>query len=536
MIYAKPQFNPGGSITSGLLQGMMAGQQSRESDKRMDFLQTQQDRQTDEYEKGQFNERMYNIREVQKNGGNIGSHLTGMNDWTSKSKNYKDEPRFSVGNWANHSDGEAGYTNKAVNQYRSDTGKDFIAGKTDSKSPMMLGDKFFDFDTFEAGASNFQTYAKDRDQLNLLNQAKIAKAAGGGSKYDKTQAMKDKIAIEKVPVADRTTEQNMELSVADQTLGMVKNEAIDDLSSPDFKSIFNPINKGDFGSVKDISPSMITRAEKAQLQGGEKYDKYDETSKELNTMNLLYDLSDKFTDINADDYDSGIVNKMVRDYATMADKKGWENINQEDRTKMLNTISKGSEVGMATAQILKDLSGAAVSDEEFQRIMKVLTGGDVDLKNPQAVAAALRGAGDTMSNRSKSSIQGIRELYSPADKLKLTGLYNQYWRPAREQKMQGGGTKSPKEVAVDVAAKELSTGADLGTEVVKKVLFSRGDKTSSTDFNIDLRGDERAEAYKTSLDNLDALDSKEKLLAYAKKYKPSLSSKEWAEFKKRFVE
>jgi len=232
--------------------------------------------------------------------------------------------------------------------------------------------------------------------------------------------------------------------------------------------MFTGINTGDFSKVGDITDENVSRAEKAQIQGGKPYPKYDETSKELNTMNMLYDLSDKFKNIDSKDYDSGIVNKMIREYAVMEDGKGWENISKADREKMLNTISKSSEVGMATAQILKDISGAAVSDEEFQRIMKILTGGDLDLNNPAAVAAALRGAGETMGNRSKTSIQGIRELYSPADKLKLAKLYQQYDRPFGGHQQKPGGDLSSKDAAINVVDKEAETAKDLGVDLISK--------------------------------------------------------------------
>ena len=459
-----------GAGIGGLMQGIQQGQQMNNNAEKMEMLQEQNDRNTDNYENKEANERLYAIRQAIKDGGNPFELMQGYNKWAKTTKNFADEDDLSMGNWDNYRKDDGGMVNlNTINQYEGDTGREF-KDSTTNKQPIMLGDKFFDFDSFAMGAPKFAAYAKERDLANTLTRAKIAGEVQGETKYDKTKSMKDKLRIEKIPEEKRTKEDKLKLSVSDQTLGMTKNEAVDDLVSSDMKGIFTSINKGDFSGANKVSPELVTRAEKAQIQGGEKYDKYDATSKELNTMNMIYNLSDKFKDLDPNTYDSGVVNKMVRNYATMADKKGWENISKTDREKMLKTVGLSSEVGMATAQILKDISGAAVSDEEFQRIMKVLTGGDVDLKNPQSVAAALRGAGNTMATRSKNAIQNIREIYSPADKLKLSQMYNQYWRPESKQEMKGPGKESASDAAAGVASSEAKAAANLKTSFVKEIL------------------------------------------------------------------
>ena len=484
MIFAKPDRGTGGAGMSGILQGMIAGQQSKESSQRMDWLQTQQDRQTEVYEQDKAFGHIGNIDDMQRSGKYDQKVIDNANEWFKGSTNFADT-KFSLRNINSLKDENGNWTNQLINEYKSKTGKTVIPGSTKTAeglktyvdrngNQVMVGDDIFDPDTFTAGSSNYKKYKANKDMERRLQESMIAKNLGikaggaGEPKYDKTQAMADKTRIEEIDPKDRSDKDVMKLKVADQTLGMTKNEAIGDLVGTEFKDTFSSINSGDFSKMGNITDDQRSRINNAQLQGGTKYEGYDATNKELNTMNILYDLSDKFNGLDGSNYESGVVNKMVRDYATMADEKGWENINQTDRDKMLNTIMKGSEVGMATAQILKDISGAAVSDEEFQRIMKILTGGDVDLKNPASVAAALRGAGDTMGNRSKTAIRGIRELYSPSDKLKLAELYNQYYRPFKGHKQKPGGDATPKQAAVKVAKAEADVASELGVDLFQE--------------------------------------------------------------------
>ncbi len=482
MIFATPNRGTGGAGTTGILQGLIAGQQSRESEQKMEWLQKNQDRQDDVYDKQEGFGHIGNIDDMIRTGKFDQKGIDSANSYFENSKNFKGT-NFSLADMSYAKDENGFYTPEFVNEYQGITGKEIVPGSTKAsngmntylrKNMVRMNGELFDPDTFTAGSSSYKKYKEKQAMERKLQESVIAKNLGikmggaGDTKYDKTKAMADKKRIEKVPIDKRTKEQNIELSVADQTLGMTKNEAVDDLVSPEFKTMFSGINKGDFSQTSNISPEAVSRAEKAQLQGGKPYDKYDETSKELNTMNMLYDLSDKFKNIDSKDYDSGIVNKMIRDYAVMEDGKGWENVKKEDREKMLNTIMKSSEVGMATAQILKDISGAAVSDEEFERVMKILTGGSVDLNNPAAVASALRGAGETMSNRSKTSIQGIRELYSPGDKIKLAKLHQQYDRPFGGHQQKPGGELSSKDAAINVVDKEAETAKDLGVDLISK--------------------------------------------------------------------
>ena len=541
MIYAKPQFSPGGSMASGLLKGMMAGQRAKESDMRMEAFQLRQDRQTDEYEKGQFNERMYNIRQIHKNGGNVGDSLVKLNDWTSKSKNYKDEPKFSIGNWADHNDGESGYTNKAINNYTSDTGKEFIVGKTDSKSPIMFGDKFFDFDTFEAGASNFQSYAKEKDQLNLLNEAKIIKARG---ELGKTSDLDAYTALKSKP--NRTTDEQTKYEVLQKKLKMTEDANIDKLTSDFGNTLTVALDGG------DVNQDTQNLALKAQAKAKQKFAKREEhatsvagskrmveTYKELSELTKNYDTKD------------GISKGAQANILKTMSEEDFASLGTKEQEAVLANAIKNTKVFSKVFNVIKEQSGAAFTDEEFARRLATIVGGDPSKINEQTLMAAFGSYTSESLKDTKAGLSEISDLYM-GDKLALVDSFNKGTRSFKEPKPETfvkkgpeAGTMSPSEGVSKVASTESKGLVKLAGDVITgftdaavgkddKVKDKNVDKAPS--FNIDLRGGDREVAYSKSLDELDAKDSEKAIWDYYHKYKSSLSDKEFAEFKKRFTE
>ena len=197
-----------GAGMGGLMQGIQQGQQMNNSAEQMDMLREQNDRNTDNYESKEANERLYSIRQAIKDGGNPFELMQGYNKWAKGTKNFADEDDLSMGNWDNYRSEGGGITQASVNQYEGDTGKMF-KDSTTNKQPIMLGDKFFDFDSFAMGAPKFASYAKERDLAGALTRVKIAGEVQGATKYDKTQSMKDKLRIEKIPEEKRTKEDKL---------------------------------------------------------------------------------------------------------------------------------------------------------------------------------------------------------------------------------------------------------------------------------------------------------------------------------------
>jgi len=77
--YSKPSMGFTGSGIRGLIQGAQEGSAEYREQEKFDMLKLKFDKQQDNQEKIDFNSKMYNIEQVQNNGGNIAPLLSGMN-------------------------------------------------------------------------------------------------------------------------------------------------------------------------------------------------------------------------------------------------------------------------------------------------------------------------------------------------------------------------------------------------------------------------------------------------------------------------
>ncbi len=255
------------------------------------------------------------------------------------------------------------------------------------------------------------------------------------------------------------------MKLATKTLDMSKTDAIDILTGDKYTHILSQFSDDQWGDASGYTPVVAKDLSKAQLLSGEKFKGYEDTMRGIKTMKTLYTLSNEFESVSTEDYNGGAINKVVNEFSKQATGEDWANTTVAEKRKLLKTIAMKSKVGMATSQILNSISGTAVSDSEFERIMGILTGGDIDLNNPRVVAEALRASGDTISGENKTSIQGIRSKYSPYDKMKLVKMYNSGNIPAigtpLEKPAEGKGTDL-KTTAAKVIADEAKQAKELG--------------------------------------------------------------------------
>ena len=154
-------------------------------------------------------------------------------------------------------------------------------------------------------------------------------------------------------------------------------------------------------------------------------------------------------------------NPFINNISKRASGEDWAKMGVKEKKALINQIGAKSKTGMLTSQILNQISGTAVSDQEFERIMGILTGGDIDTTNPRLIAEALRGSGETIGDMAKSDIQGIRSKYSPYDKMELAKLYKAgNIRPIGEKIT--GGDQTSMETAMKTIDKETQAASDLG--------------------------------------------------------------------------
>ncbi len=529
MIFAKPARGSGGAGMSGILQGMIAGQQSNESEQRMEWLQANQDRQTDEFEKKDFNERMYNIREVQKSGGNIAPQLTKLNEWKAETKNFSDGDDFRLGNWNEFRDDTGVFPRSFENKYKTDTGKDFVQGTSDAKDPMMLGDQIFDFDTFESGAANFQSYAKDRDQMKLLQDAQIAKAMGapkGPSDMDQYLALKDN--------KTRSEQQENKYKVLQKKLKMTEDANIDKLTY-DFGSSLEKAQGGDI-----VSNDVVNNAVNAQAKAKQTYTKRDERAKSVagskrmvDTYKDLGNLTKKYD--TGDGWAKGIETEILKN----SSQEEFAAMDEEAQIRTTANAIKQTTVFSKVFEVIKEQSGAAFTDEEFARRLATIVGGDPTKINEQTLMTAFGTYTAESLKNTKADLNEISNLYM-GDKLSLTNSFNKgtesFVAPtpttfATKPKDGVPAADVAKEVGRQQAEEITKTITNVGQGIVEGLW---GGGKDAIGFNTDLRGEDRDENLQKSFRNLEKA-SKEQLLEWWNRYGKSLSADEKAAFKKQFV-
>jgi len=340
------------------------------------------------------------------------------------------------------------------------------------------GEKWGSFDSYAAGNNNYQTHRRGKLMEEEMLLSKIGAEKRKNQPKGKSPTAKENSAatykeISKIPVKDRTPDQKKDLQIAVKDLELTKENAQNLLTGDDFTPILEQFSDGKWADNTDsYTPEMENSMAKAQMQGGVDFKGRAEVQGKIKTYKLLNSISNEFANLDADSYSGGAINKVVNEYAKNATGENWKNMKVSEKKKLLKTIGLKSKVGAATAQILNQISGASVSDEEFQRIMGVLTGGDIDLSNPQAVATALRESGSVYGDQAKSSIQGIRNKYSPYDKMSLVKELQAANLPLDKIKLtepKTGGT-TLKEGAVDQIADEAKQAKEVGGTLLKKAM------------------------------------------------------------------
>ena len=431
----------------GLFQGMQQGQQMNNNDEKMDMLRAQIKQETALREKGEINERLYNIRDIQKSGGNPFKSLQGLTKWMASSENFKDDKALTQGIWADHYDDNSGtYTDEMLNRYRSDTGKDFVEGKTDKQRPIMYGDKFFDFDTFSQGSPNFKAYARDKDMPRAVKENEIALHA--------KLKNKDK----------RTPVENTMLKSLDERLKLNPQGGVDDMFSDASKETLTQLKSGEV-----LNQDEVDNLVKAQIKSKQTFGKRDDYSKQVGTANNLVTTINKLNKfIEEAPSDTGWAQSMksnilksvgTENFAKMAEK--------EQRNTLLKSI-KNSTAMNTIFDIIKQESGAAFTEDEFARRLQVLAGGDLDKINDQTLMTTLGNFTEDKIVKAKQDVGNISTRYS-GDKAEL---YNSLNRGTKDFKAPGldlvtkGGKETFKPIVAEIQ-RQVTELKDVAGDVIK---------------------------------------------------------------------
>lgn len=414
----------GASFGSGLIQGMQARQgmdmnkQTMEAnDFKMDELKKQVEAQRVSTVKQNLNEALYD--------SNLTGNYKNVNKLLGQNTDLTGGGSFRPVGVADLYDGEGKLSNQFLNKYRSDTGRQIdeegasaLIGKGQMFTDAEGNERFFNNDSFAAGSSNYASYSKDRSLKEKLIQAKIAKELGAGADGEPikginllNQTNQQIAALEdaNMPVPESLLKTQ---SILDEKFQTNKPEAIDRLSTNPFEAPMNDLIE------KNIPMDTKTRNDirRTQNRSGFSLPKKDEMTKELTGYGTMMDTKKRVNQIldSKDARATGMIENAQVEAAKH--KKDWGNMDKDTKQTALNTVFGDSALGIAVAQYLQSISGAAVAEEEYDRIMKALTGGGK--ANAETLKAAMEGATQTMGSSIVGKIKQIGANY-PNDKAEM---------------------------------------------------------------------------------------------------------------------
>ena len=473
MIFATPNRGTGGAGAQGILQGMIAGQQSRESDKRMDWLQTQQNRQTEQYETGEFMGYIKNIADVQENGGNALKQVDAINKFKANSVNYNDGDNFRLRNINNFKNEDGSFTNEFINNYKDNTGKEWIAGSAGNYvdefgNQVMLGDKVFDPDTFKAGSSNYKDYSDNLDMVRDLKQAQIDKARGGKDAKENITEL-DYIALKTKANKEgynslSNTEKNI-LDFGSEKFKMTKRDSRNALFSPEADAISDHISK-------DGSPDTYDRDTEnyylnAESANGVKLANKQKIKDNISQVRNINGLVQDWDNLSSDEVDSGIVENQTVDLVKKVNSEEFKTMKPAEQRKVLKTIAMRSKTGMFGKKFVNAISGTAVSDDEFKTIMDILTGGPLTQNGVESIKAALGGASAGLSDSALADVKSIGKE-NIGSKMELRRMLREA-NTVSEPEITEGGTKTMEEVSGGSVGRQTKDAIDKAADITTAI-------------------------------------------------------------------
>jgi len=472
MFYSAPSSSTGGAGARGILSGMIAGQQSKEASQRMDMLQAKQDKADEQYEQGEAFGRISNIDEMIKSGKINQKMLDESNNWFKNSKHFNDT-QFGIQNSAGLKDENGNYSNEFLNKYKADTGKDWLVGSANesdkeglknyidsSGNQVTVNGKVFDPDTFTAGSASYKNYKEQKDLSKQLMEAKIKKELKGtgdvdGPSYAELKVLKDKGLLPEsmVPMFKQSQEKAKR----------AKGDARDSLASQPFKADVQSTKDG--GTLGEGYNKALQLEQ--QAEGNYK-------NKVLDDQITSYrDMQQVKTDVT-NLIESGVNMGATKGYASEAAKyaKDYDSMSQEEKQKQLNTIVMKSKIGGLVSRYLKAMSGTAVTEEEFNRQLENIVGGDISKMNAQTVMAAMQATVDDVGKSVSSQVDAIEPMY-PASKMWRYDRLNKSrnLKPGNLPNTSGGtGEKTVEETGLEGVADEAAAGLEYGTKAAKTLL------------------------------------------------------------------
>ncbi len=455
-----------------LAKGHMASRQEDRRDeveanaaKRMDMMQKQFDVQNRKMATQEMNEALYEW--------DMFGDPSGISEVSKNHPEMYGEHKFRpAGNSDLYEPGGAeGFIAPAVvNRFMSQTGMEIpedpkeraaMLGKVALMSTPE-GDKFVTPDQFAAG-SNYGTFRRKKQMEEAMMMSKLQ--GSGASEMDMLADLQTRVeGGEKLSPLNRSRYNQL-----NESQKMTKPNAQRALTQGAYSEQTEKLTKNDW-HPEDISKVEVGEMMLKEQQAGYEYKGAPAINTDMAAMSTMVGIRNDLLDLEPGDIASGKMENVLVDAAKLGDDETFAAMSADQQKKFLNTTELRSRVGMSTAQFLKAISGAAVSDEEFQRIMGVLTGGDITQNGIDTVISALGGATQGLYEDNKSKIQGIDEYRYPGTKANLGKKLEAFYNPEAHETESTPDGLSLKEASQAAVAEQASQAADVASTAVSAVV------------------------------------------------------------------
>lgn len=266
--------------------------------------------------------------------------------------------------------------------------------------------------------------------------------------------------------------------VLSNKLGMTEANAKENLASGVYKEEIDRTKGGE-----TIDPEMARNAKRDQVLSGLEYKGQVELTKGLKNYENMSRLNRELQTAKDEEIASGKVESMEANTTKYASNEDFGTMKAKEQKAVITKIMRDSKVGTFIADYLKDKSGAAVTEEEFLRTLKTLTGGDLDNINSTTLAAAFGTATREQGKAVESLLNVVPTQYAGTILEGREMLYgNSKGIPGRsaESYVKQGGDKSRTEVAAKVPAEQINQGLEAINEIAKQFGIDLGGLGSTT--------------------------------------------------------
>lgn len=300
-------------------------------------------------------------------------------------------------------------------------------------------ERAFSIMQFEEGNSNYRLYKRKRQQEEALINSQIGKNNRSNINKEavkselslltdlRNQYLEGTIPKEDVPKYNILKEKfNMSKPYAEQLINaphqdekttpaneLPLNQQVDMHTS---KKSWNPAA---------ISPSTISLLKQAEFDTGREFKGRDNINTDISSLSTVVDLRNNI--LRNDSVASGMVENAMVDLSKLTSDPEFQEMSKEEQAKHLNTTEMRARVGNTTNALLKALSGADVTEDQYNRVIGQLLGGDIENVNLSTISAALGGTADSMYNKLTGDVSNISSRETPGTKAELAyNLYQAY--------------------------------------------------------------------------------------------------------------